>query len=74
VLAGNLLAIGKRYAFDLYSDIKIHAYVASTNSWAYCGELGLPVQQSYITVSVLSPVEIIVITGNTAYKGTPMYF
>ena len=79
VLAGNLLAIGGQEMssdefFYYSSDYKIYVYIASTNTWAYCGDLALPVQRSHVTVSILSPIEIMVIAGNTAYKGTPMFF
>jgi hypothetical protein len=76
VLAGNLLAIGQNERIESYNcdDYEIYVYDASTNLWACCGELALPIRPSNFTVFFLSPVEIIVITGNAAYKGTPMFF
>ena len=78
VLAGKLLAIGQRsmdVTLDNFSDHdEIYVYVASTNSWAYCGNLALPVHGSSITVSALSSIEILIVTGNTTYRGIPMLF
>ena len=72
VLAGKLITLGRR---SIFRDDEIYVYVTSTNTWAHCGELALPVRRSHIiSVSVLSPVEIIVIAGKNAYKGTPMFF
>ena len=75
VVAGKLLIIGRRSRdFDSYSDDEIYVYVTSTNSWAYCGNLELPVHASDIAVSALSPIEILVVAGKTVSKGMPILF
>ena len=66
-LAGNLLAIGY-----VKNTLEIYMHIASTDSWAYVG--ALPSQKYNFTVANLSPPEVLVITGNSVYKGTPMLF
>ena len=66
-LAGNLLAIG-----SVESTLEIYMHIASTDSWAYIGTL--PSQECNFAIANLSPLEILVIAGNSVHKGTPTLF
>ena len=67
-LGSNLLAMGISN-----NTTEIYMYVISTNSWVYIG--ALPSQECFnITVTNLSPLEVLVTAGSSVHKGTPFVF
>ena len=64
-LAGNLLAIGSSEESDA---LEIYMHVVSTDSWAYVSTL--PSHKHNFAVANLSPLEILVIAGNSVHKGS----
>ena len=76
MMAGCLLAIGGCEISQGGADRKeIYAYSPSTESWIYIGNLPAPLRE--ISITYLSPMEILVIGGqrnnfkmSTVYKGT----
>ena len=71
VLAGNLLAVGGTDEDNQFMKREIYIYVALTNSWVYVGSLP---SRYFSTAVILSPLELLVIAGSSAFTGTPLIF
>ena len=71
VLAGNLLAVGGTDEANQFIKREIYIYVALTNSWVYVGSLP---SRHFSTAVILSPLELLVIAGSSAFTGTPLTF
>ena len=76
VLAGNLLAVGGRS--DEYDDtsqsVEIFMHIVPTDTWVYIGTLPPQHDQVDSIAIALSPLEILVVTGSSVHKGTPLLF